>query len=152
VLPKTAHIHYRTTCLNCGGVRTCRCIGPVVDRTVESCPECTNPRKDLLEELKILQSLPMSQSSGQDSIEDRLYDDVSPTVSLRVAARYAVASNFFNVGDPILYGKYKNKHGILNKIFMDEKGHPAVEILPVPQGRKKPVIMQMYKFWHTPKE
>lgn len=23
-----------------------------------------------------------------------------------------------------------------------------VEITPVPQGRKKPVIMQMYKFWH----
>lgn len=68
----------------------------------------------------------------------------------KVAARFAIASSYFKPGDQILYGKWKNKRGIIKRIYEDEKGHPTVEIQPVPQGRKKNKIMGLYKFWHDP--
>lgn len=68
----------------------------------------------------------------------------------RVAARFAAAEKFFNVGDPILFGKYKNKRGIIKRVFTDEKGHPSIEVEPVPKGRKKNKIIGLYKIWHDP--
>jgi hypothetical protein len=74
-------------------------------------------------------------------------DPIAP----RVAARFAAQSDFFKVGDPILYGKYKNKKGIIVRVFDDEKGHPSIEIEPVPKGRKKNRVMGLYKIWHDEK-
>lgn len=34
------------------------------------------------------------------------------------------------------------------RVFHDEKGHPSIEIQPVPQGRKKNKVMGLYKIWH----
>jgi hypothetical protein len=73
-----------------------------------------------------------------------------PALVARVAARFAAADGFFSVGDPILFGKYKNKRGIVVRIFEDEKGHPSIEIEPVPKGRKKNKVMGLYKIWHDP--
>ena len=58
-------------------------------------------------------------------------------------------AGFFNVGDIILYGKWKNKSGKIVAISVDTKGNPIVEIEPVPKGRKKNVLMQLFKIWHA---
>ena len=70
-------------------------------------------------------------------------------ISIRVAARY-VASTYFNIGDHVLYGRYKNHKGRIIRVFDDEKGHPSIEIEPIPKGRKHNVIMGLYKIWHDP--
>lgn len=70
----------------------------------------------------------------------------------RVAAMHLVASGYFNVGDPILYGKYKNKKGVIVRLFKDEKGNPAVEIEPVPKGRKQNKVITLFKIWHADPE
>jgi hypothetical protein len=68
----------------------------------------------------------------------------------RVAARFAAKTDFFKPGDHVFFGKYKNKRGIIVRVFDDEKGHPSIEIEPVPKGRKKNKIMGLYKIWHDP--
>lgn len=62
------------------------------------------------------------------------------------------ASGYFNVGDLILYGKYKNKKGRVVRMWTDEKGHPTIEIEPIPKGRKKNKTMGLFKIWHAPEE
>lgn len=72
--------------------------------------------------------------------------EASTSYDFRVAA-------LFNVGDPILYGKYKNKKGIIIKFLKDEKGYPAVEIeqLPNPTGRKEKKVLTLFKIRKSPK-
>jgi hypothetical protein len=70
----------------------------------------------------------------------------------RVAARYLEASAYFAVGDEVLFGKYKNKHGRIVRFFRDEKGNPSIEIEPIPKGRKKNKIMTLFKIWHADPE
>jgi hypothetical protein len=62
-----------------------------------------------------------------------------------------MTQDFFKPGDPILFGKFKNRHGILVRVFVDEKGQPMIEIQPVPKGRKKNRIMSLFRIWHDPK-
>lgn len=68
----------------------------------------------------------------------------------RVAVRHLLAQGEFQVGNPILYGKYKNKRGIIVRLFNDEKGHPTIEVEPVPKGRKQNKLIGLYKIWHDP--
>ena len=67
----------------------------------------------------------------------------------RIAARYLVAAGYFNVGDKLLYGKYKNKIGILKAFGQDKWGNPTIEVEPVPKGRKKNKIIGLYKIWRA---
>lgn len=53
----------------------------------------------------------------------------------------------FKVGDRIRFGKYKNKKGKIVSFDEDEKGNPTIEIEPQPKGRKKNVVMGLYKVW-----
>jgi len=68
----------------------------------------------------------------------------------RIAARYLLARDFFEIGDPILFGKYKNKKGVIVGWGTDHKGNPTVFIDPIPKGRKKTKEMGLFKFWHNP--
>jgi hypothetical protein len=68
----------------------------------------------------------------------------------RVATRHILAQGEFKVGDPVLFGKYKNKRGVIVRVFDDAKGHPTLEIEPVPKGRKKNKEIGLYKIWHDP--
>lgn len=63
----------------------------------------------------------------------------------RVARHFQAA--FLNVGDIILYGKYKNKKGRIVRFTTNEKGQPQVEIEPIPKGRKKNKVMGLFKIW-----
>lgn len=66
---------------------------------------------------------------------------------LIVTLTEAPDSGPFDVGDDILFGKYKNKKGKIKDVFVDDKDHVAVEIEPDPKGRKKNVEMGLYKIW-----
>jgi hypothetical protein len=57
---------------------------------------------------------------------------------------------FFNIGDIILYGKYKNKKGKVVSFGQDKHGNPTITIEPIPKGRKQNKEMGLYKIWHAP--
>jgi len=71
---------------------------------------------------------------------------LSGAPALRVAARYLRAA-YFNVGDLILYGKWKNHVGRITAFGSDQYGNPTVTIEPVPLGRKKPKTFGLFKIW-----
>jgi hypothetical protein len=52
---------------------------------------------------------------------------------------------YFEIGDVILWGKYKNKKGKIVSFGKDEKGQPTVEIEPVPKGQKQNKTMTLFK-------
>lgn len=68
----------------------------------------------------------------------------------RVASRHL--AGYFQQGDLIMYGKYKNKAGRIVRLFEDEKGHPAVEIEPIPKGRKQNKVFGLLKLWKATPE
>jgi hypothetical protein len=70
---------------------------------------------------------------------------------IRVANRYLVSKSYtLKPGTPILYGKYKNKRGIIKEFGKDGKGNPTVTIEPVPKGRKKDKVLQLFRIWKAP--
>lgn len=73
------------------------------------------------------------------------------TVPEKVAWRFAhrKVGAFFNVGDLILFGKYKNKKGRIVQFSLNEKGQPLVEIEPIPKGRKQNKLMGLFKIWNV---
>ncbi len=68
--------------------------------------------------------------------------------SARVAARWLQAS-YFSVGDKVLFGKYKNKVGIIKSFGKDKWGNPTVEVEPVPKGRKQNKVFGLFKIWRA---
>jgi len=66
---------------------------------------------------------------------------------LKRLIREAAYAGMFAKGDHVLFGKYKNKKGKIADIYMDDKGHPVIDIEPIPKGRKKNVTMGLYKIW-----
>lgn len=66
---------------------------------------------------------------------------------LRQVIREAAYSGIFKKGDHVLFGKYKNKKGKIVDVYLDDKGHPTIEIQPIPKGRKKNRVMGLYKVW-----
>jgi hypothetical protein len=65
----------------------------------------------------------------------------------QVALKYA--TGYFSIGDKVLYGKYKNKVGIVKSFGQDKWGNPTIEIEPFPKGRKQNKIMGLYKIWRA---
>lgn len=89
-----------------------------------------------------------------NGLKTRLYGPVRSSNATdiciqRVAKRW-VQGSYFNIGDEILYGKWKNARGVIVAAYLDEKGHPVVEIEPVPKGRKQNKVVQLYRIWHAP--
>ncbi len=83
--------------------------------------------------------------------DDNLTLRIAKTFQLaeKVAALQLVASGYFGVGDFVLFGKYKNKKGIVLRLFKDDRGIPCIEIEPVPKGRKQNKIMGLFNLWHA---
>lgn len=63
---------------------------------------------------------------------------------IREEVEFSLA-DYFVPGDPILFGKWKNKRGIIVGMWEDEDGYPVVEIEPQPKGRKDNVTMGLFK-------
>ena len=58
-------------------------------------------------------------------------------------------AGYFSVGDEVLYGRWKNHHGRIVALSLDEKGNPTVEIEPVPKGRKSNKILHLFTIRHA---
>lgn len=71
------------------------------------------------------------------------------SLSTRVAARYLMAKAYFDIGDVIYYGKYKNSKGVIVGFGRTDKGNPTAEVEPIPKGRKQNKIIQLFRFWHA---
>ncbi len=67
-------------------------------------------------------------------------------------ARGSKRAAYFNVGDIVLYGRWKNHKGRILSFGSDAKGNPIVTIEPIPKGRKQNKIMGLFKFWKAPLE
>lgn len=68
----------------------------------------------------------------------------------RVVARFIEATRgYFEVGDIVLYGKYKNHHGKIVAFGADKWGNPTIEVEPIPKGRKQNKIIGLYKIWRA---
>ena len=67
----------------------------------------------------------------------------------RVAARFLAANGYFNVGDLVLYGRWKNHRGKVIALSVDHWGNPTVEIEPIPKGRKENKVFGLYKIWRA---
>jgi hypothetical protein len=52
------------------------------------------------------------------------------------------------VGDPVLYGRWKNHHGVIKSFGVDAKGNPTITVEPVPKGRKQDKVMGLFKVWY----
>ena len=59
---------------------------------------------------------------------------------------------YFGVGDVILFGKYKNKKGLIVRFYNDDRGVPTVEVEPIPKGRKQNRQIGLFKIWHADME
>ena len=73
---------------------------------------------------------------------------MSDELALRVAARFKQAA-YFKPGDIVLYGKYKNKRGVIKSFGADKWGNPTIEVEPIPKGRKQNKIFGLYKVWRA---
>lgn len=95
---------------------------------------------DLPKVIQGLKNLPIETLLGEP--------EVIPMAE-KVAWRYAHVKTgaFFNVGDEIFFGKYKNKRGRIVQFSLNDKGQPLVEIEPIPKGRKQNKVMGLFKIW-----
>ena len=58
-------------------------------------------------------------------------------------------TSYFNVGDVVLYGKYKTSRGSIVAFGQDKWGNPTVEIEPTPKGRKHNKTIGLFKMWRA---
>jgi hypothetical protein len=58
-------------------------------------------------------------------------------------------TNYFNLGDVILMGKFKNSKGKIVGISHDQWGSPMLEIEPIPKGRKKNRTIGLFRIWRA---
>ena len=66
-----------------------------------------------------------------------------------MAEKTTSVTEYFKVGDTILMGKFKSSKGKIVAFTEDKWGNPAVEIEPVPKGRKKNKTIGLFKIWHA---
>ena len=70
----------------------------------------------------------------------------------RVASKWAGKQQSItltlSVGDPVWFGKYKNKPGVVVGFEKDPKGNPLVLVDPVPKGRKQTKAIQLFRVWY----
>jgi len=76
----------------------------------------------------------------------------SKTTPLRVAANFLKTAGYFNPGDLVVFGKYKNKKAIIKSISVDDRGVPIVVLEPVPKGRKQDKTLGLFNIWHADPE
>lgn len=67
----------------------------------------------------------------------------------RIAREFVARSRYFEVGDIVTFGKYKNHRGKVVGFGEDKWGNPTVEIEPVPKGRKQNKILGLFRIWRA---
>jgi len=84
-----------------------------------------------------------------------LYGGSVMRLAQRVAQRY-IEAGYLNVGDVILYGKFKNARGRIISFGKNDKGDPTMEVQPIDKDGKakkgKPKTITMLKVRKVPKK
>lgn len=93
----------------------------------------------------------MDDALGVEFLGDRLDPDRLVKAYLDKSGLGKVAG-YYNVGDIVLYGKYKNKRGKVVSMGKDEKGNPYIEVEPIPKGKKQNKTLSVLKVWHADPE
>lgn len=73
----------------------------------------------------------------------------SKDLALRVASTFLKEAGYFEVGQMVLFGKYKNKKAIVKAIGVDHRGVPIVTLEPIPKGRKGDKVLGLFNIWHA---
>lgn len=58
-------------------------------------------------------------------------------------------TSYFQIGDLVLIGRFKNSQGKIVGFGEDKWGNPTVEIEPVPKGRRQNKIIGLFKIWRA---
>ena len=67
----------------------------------------------------------------------------------RVAKGFKKRASYFRAGDPIFFGKYKNKKGIIKGFGQNSKNQSVTVIIELdPKGRKQEKAISLYNIWH----
>ena len=103
----------------------------------------TTIRQVLLDEPELVHN----EAKLSGAIRDRMADR---KIVGQVVSRFAGKDpgSYFEVGDKVFYGKYKNKVGIVKGFKRDPKGNPMLVIEPFPKGRKQDKEIGLYRMWH----
>jgi len=56
-------------------------------------------------------------------------------------------TTYFELGDIVLIGKFKNSKGKVVGVSHDQWGNPMLEIEPIPKGRKKNREIGLFRIW-----
>jgi hypothetical protein len=93
----------------------------------------------------------MKKTLPRNELRDDVAKDarVTPVAAKTIHVPATAATIPFNVGDVVLYGKYKNKRGRIVSFGRNPKGQLTVEIEPIPRGRKHNKEMGLFKIWTT---
>jgi tRNA nucleotidyltransferase/poly(A) polymerase len=102
---------------------------------------------------RFLEYQTLSPTSGHPSLQGYVgWVDATGRVhtsspkAVRLASSYVAKTFSLNVGDPVLYGKFKNKPGKIKEFGEDAKsGDPTVVIEPDPKGRKEDKELKLFK-------
>jgi len=73
-------------------------------------------------------------------------------LTLRVAASFLKNAGYFQPGDLVVFGKYKNKKAIIKALTVDHRGVPIVTLEPIPKGRKGDKVLGLFNIWHADPE
>ena len=96
--------------------------------------------------------------SGKDDSDRNFVVKVQEDVA-RASGRTAIGrvakgfmkkqASYFKAGDPIFFGKYKNKKGIIKGFGKNIKNQSVTVIIePDPKGRKQEKAISLYNIWH----
>jgi len=120
-------------------------------------------RYPFIDEVKLWDDEPRNQAAIKAVVERHgiPFKSVVPKIeALPCVAPAVIASitekamktgrNYFEPGDMISWGKYKNKPAVIRGFGHDKHGNPTVLIDPVPKGRKQTKEMGLYKIWRRP--
>lgn len=84
------------------------------------------------------------ETVAQEIAMDHLTEDPDYYDKLEKIERHAKKFDI-PVGTPVVYGKYKNKKGIVKGFKTDSKGDVVVIVEPVPKGRKQDKELKLFK-------
>jgi len=99
---------------------------------------------------KSLSRVPSQRKKFKKAIR-LLYQALSHKLAQKSKNPYRVAKTYdVPVGTPVLYGKYKNKKGLISGFDTDDKGQPIVKITPEPKGKKQDKELKLFPFRSDP--
>lgn len=96
-----------------------------------------------------LDLLPKSVRKKWESTYGKRKPEFYASTAAKIASRFVESKSYFQLGDIVLTGKYKNGRGKIVAFGQDKWGNPTIEVEPIPKGRKKNKVIGLYKVWRA---